>query len=78
MLETAHPVPVILFCSIITVVIFFLVMVIPVKTVLQKYIRKYCSMKNDRANKPVKQITAPDHRRDVVGSTGVPLKPKRC
>ncbi len=69
LLETAHPVPVILFCSIITVAIFFLAMVIPVKTVLQKYIRKYCSMKKYRENKPVKQIAAPNHRREVVSST---------
>ena len=69
MLDSTHPVALVVFCSIITVVIFFLAMVIPVKTVLQKYIRKYGSVKNDRVNKPVKQIAAPNHRRDVVGST---------
>ena len=69
LLETVHPAPLVLICSIITVVIFFLAMVIPVKTVLQKFIRKYCSMKNDRENKPVKQIAAPNHRREVVSST---------
>jgi hypothetical protein len=74
MIETAHPVPLVFVCSIITVAIFFLAMIIPVKTVLQKFIRKYCSIKKDRANKPAKQIVAPNHRREVVSST----KPKRC
>ncbi len=69
LLETAHPVPLVFICSIITVSIFFLAMVIPVKTVLQKFVRKYCSIKNDRENKPVKQIAAPNHRREVVSST---------
>jgi hypothetical protein len=68
-LETAHPVTLVLFCSVTTVVIFFLAMVIPVKTVLQKFIRRYCSTKKHRPDDPVKQIAAPNHRREVVSST---------
>ena len=67
--KSTHPVPMVIFCSIITVAIFFFAMVIPVKTVLQKFIRKYCSLKNNRAKKSVKQIAAPNHHREVVSGT---------
>ena len=67
--ENTPPVPLVFLCSIITVVIFFLALVIPVKTVLQKYIGKYCSLKNKRKKKSVRQIAAPNHRREVVSST---------
>ena len=69
MLETTHPVTLVLFCSVITVVIFFLIMVIPVKTVLQKFIRKYGTTKSHTVKKSVRQIVAPNHRREIVSRT---------
>lgn len=75
-LETEHPVPLVFFCSIITIVIFFFLMVIPVKTVLQNYLKKYYTRKTNRAKKPAKQIAAPDHLRDVVGNPKAALRPK--
>jgi hypothetical protein len=69
LIENAHPVPVVLISSVITVMVFFLAMVIPVKAVLQNFIRRYCVMRSSRAKKSVKQIAAPNHRREVVSST---------
>ena len=75
-LETEHPVPLVFLCSITTIVIFFFLMVIPVKTVLQNFLKKYYTRKTNQANKPAKQLAAPDHLRDVVGSDRAALRPK--
>lgn len=75
-LETEHPVSLVFFCSIITIVVFFFLLVIPVKTVLQNYRKKYYTRKTNRADKPAKQLAAPDHLRDVVGSVKAPLQPE--
>ena len=76
MLETEHPVPLVVFCSIITIILFFFLMIIPVKTVLQKLLKKCNIRKSNRANKPLKQLAAPDHRRDVIGNVKSPWRAK--
>jgi hypothetical protein len=78
LLKTQHPVPIVLCSSIITIVIYFFAMVIPVKTVLQKFVLKWKPMKTGRTNQPIKQITAPDHLRSVVRGSEVPLRSKGC
>ncbi len=75
MLETEHPVPLVFLCSIITIVIFFFLMVIPVKSVLQNYLKKYYARKTSQGNETVKQLAAPNHLRDVVGNAKTPLRP---
>ena len=40
------------------------------------YLKKYYTRKTNQANKPAKQLAAPDHLRDVVGSARAALRPK--
>jgi len=77
-LATQHPALLVAFCSLIALVVFLFVMVIPVKNALQVYLYKCCRMKNSRAVKPIKQIAAPDHSREAIGDINAVLRSGKC
>ncbi|MDX1709201.1 MAG: hypothetical protein R3274_11410 [Desulfobacterales bacterium] len=78
LLGTQHPAPLITICSVIALVILFFIMVIPVKNTLQAYLYKCCRMKKRREVKPIKQIAAPDHSREIVGGINAILRSGKC
>ncbi|MBW2412348.1 MAG: hypothetical protein JRF72_21320 [Deltaproteobacteria bacterium] len=78
LLGTRQPAPLITMCSLIALVILFFIMVIPVKNTLQVYLYKCCRVKKSREIKPIKQIAAPDHSREIVGGVNTVLRSEKC
>ncbi len=78
LLGTQHPAPIITICSLISIVILFFIMVIPVKNTLQAYLYKCGRLKKEREVKSIKQIAAPDHSREIVGGVNAVLRSGKC